>query len=226
MPNPRENIKYDIPKEWVENFKKGCCPVCGKTKFEFDKGQKVYCSKKCAEEYGERIYTWQQLVEKILEKRGKKCEKCGNTSSKKEKEFMRLKKETIINYIESHPELIELKRKELMDKAEEYYQKALKYDEYVESLKGKEDKYSDLDWDMRVDIPYEVTNKFEYPRIGFEIDHIKAVINGGDMWDEKNLQVLCDECHKKKTKEDMLERKRKKIKTKVLEGEIRNNRLK
>jgi len=28
------------------------------------------------------------------------------------------------------------------------------------------------------------------------------------MWDESNLQVLCNECHKKKTKSDLNERKR------------------
>ncbi len=44
-----------------------------------------------------------------------------------------------------------------------------------------------------------------------QVDHIIALVNGGDMWNENNLQTLCVECHKKKTKEDLKERKKKKI---------------
>lgn len=202
MKNPRDNIRYDIPKKWINNFKKGLCPVCGKTKFEFDKGMKVYCSKKCQKEYSSRIYTWQQLVEKILKERGKKCEKCKITEEKKEKQNKELKKEAIKNYIQQNPELIELKRKELMDKAQEYYEKAMKLDEFVKSLEGKEDKYFDLPYDMRIDVPYDIYSKFEYSNIQFEVDHIIPISQGGDMWDEKNLQILCIDCHKEKSKKE------------------------
>lgn len=40
-----------------------------------------------------------------------------------------------------------------------------------------------------------------------EVDHIVALINGGDMWDENNLRVLCHDCHVCKTKNDLYERK-------------------
>ena len=40
-----------------------------------------------------------------------------------------------------------------------------------------------------------------------QVDHIKAIVNGGDMWNKNNLQTLCIDCHKKKTKEDLKERK-------------------
>lgn len=43
-------------------------------------------------------------------------------------------------------------------------------------------------------------------RENLEVDHIKAIMNGGEMWDENNLQILCKECHNKKTKEDFKER--------------------
>jgi hypothetical protein len=33
-----------------------------------------------------------------------------------------------------------------------------------------------------------------------EVDHIKEVAAGGDMWDLKNCRTLCYKCHKKKTK--------------------------
>ena len=36
-----------------------------------------------------------------------------------------------------------------------------------------------------------------------EMDHIIAIVNGGEQWDEKNLQILCKDCHKVKTKADM-----------------------
>jgi 5-methylcytosine-specific restriction endonuclease McrA len=57
-------------------------------------------------------------------------------------------------------------------------------------------------WD--IDREFE-TNLPEY--IHFEVDHKVALVNGGDMWDVANLQVLCIECHKKKTREDLKKRK-------------------
>jgi len=36
----------------------------------------------------------------------------------------------------------------------------------------------------------------------FNCDHIQPIAAGGDMWDKNNLQTLCVECHKKKTKID------------------------
>jgi len=198
MVNPRENIKYDIPKEWIENFKKGCCPVCGKTKFEFNKGMKVYCSKKCRNLYSERIYTWQERRDKVLKERGEKCEKCKKTKEQLTKYMEEYKKKRKEEYILEHPEVLELERKRLMDQAEETYQKALNLtadDIYVYDLKK---------------LPYSYNT--------FEIDHKKAVALGGDMFDEKNLQVLCYTCHKEKTKEDMkkivLLRKKEKLKSK------------
>jgi 5-methylcytosine-specific restriction endonuclease McrA len=35
-----------------------------------------------------------------------------------------------------------------------------------------------------------------------EVDHIRAIMNDGENWEENNLQTLCKECHKKKTKND------------------------
>ena len=40
-----------------------------------------------------------------------------------------------------------------------------------------------------------------------ELDHIRALVNGGGMWDKNNLQTLCNKCHKEKTKQDMKKRK-------------------
>jgi 5-methylcytosine-specific restriction protein A len=38
------------------------------------------------------------------------------------------------------------------------------------------------------------------------VDHIKPVRDGGAMFDPKNLQSLCRECHDEKTKQDLLNR--------------------
>ena len=43
--------------------------------------------------------------------------------------------------------------------------------------------------------------------LNLEVDHIKAIVNGGDMWDEKNLRAICHKCHVKKTKSDLYKRK-------------------
>ncbi len=182
MVNPRESIKYDIPKEWVENFKKGCCPVCAKTKFEFDKGMKVYCSKKCRGLYSEGIYTWQEKRDKVLKERGAKCEKCKKTQKQLSKYKEDYKEEQKKKYIEEHPELLEQRRKELMEEAEEKYQKAL-------NLKA-EDLFL---YDIK-ELPWSYD--------GLEVDHIKPVALGGDMFDENNLKVLCYTCHKEKTSDD------------------------
>lgn len=37
---------------------------------------------------------------------------------------------------------------------------------------------------------------------GFELDHIKAIVNGGED-DESQTQVLCHECHASKTNQDL-----------------------
>ena len=42
-------------------------------------------------------------------------------------------------------------------------------------------------------------NRYKQGRL---VDHIVPVNLGGDMWDIKNLQVLCQQCHNEKTKID------------------------
>ena len=40
-----------------------------------------------------------------------------------------------------------------------------------------------------------------------EVDHKLAIMNGGEMWNEDNLQVLCHRCHLRKTKSDLYDKK-------------------
>lgn len=53
-------------------------------------------------------------------------------------------------------------------------------------------------------------NDKEPPRVKLEVDHIKAYVNGGDMWSSENLQTLCRDCHVWKTKNDLKTRSRSK----------------
>jgi len=41
------------------------------------------------------------------------------------------------------------------------------------------------------------------PYLDGDADHIEPIALGGDQWDLDNLQTLCRECHKKKTREDI-----------------------
>jgi len=44
-------------------------------------------------------------------------------------------------------------------------------------------------------------------KLQLEVDHIKAIVNKGDMWNKDNLRVLCHKCHCKKTRHDLYEQK-------------------
>ena len=50
--------------------------------------------------------------------------------------------------------------------------------------------------------------------VGVEVDHKIAIMNGGDEFDKENLQVLCYQCHKDKTRIDHLNNR---LKTQSLE---------
>lgn len=73
--------------------------------------------------------------------------------------------------------------------------------------------------DIKEKYPFERTSFFSY-KTNYEVDHIIALINGGDMWDEKNLRVLCTECHKKKTQQDLVTARKKEKDASQLEKEM------
>ena len=55
---------------------------------------------------------------------------------------------------------------------------------------------------------------------GWDIDHIIAIMNGGHPWDKRNLQVLCEDCHKIKTKQDHEFRREQELQNSILVEEI------
>ena len=185
----REQIFYDIPQEWIENRNHKLCPVCAKTKNEFDKHMKIYCSVKCQQEFNSRIFVWGSFKDKFIDEHGRICNKCKIT----EREFNKQKEEKLVisqqEYIKIHREGIELLKVELINEIEK-----------LNNLLFDEDKLMD----SRVHLLYDYPSKLrDSESIYFEVDHIVAIKNGGKMWDKTNLQVLCGSCHKEKTKIDL-----------------------
>jgi len=195
----REPMKNDVPELWRQRAKAGLCPVCGKTKIEFKKGMKVYCSVKCRDKYASKYIYWSTEKDRFLEKHGKKCDDCGlgmdDINNFYREEVKKRRKDWLS--IPKNKKRIEEKRDELLvdwsKDWEERYKKIM--DDYW-ILDGS---FWGEDQELRKGIPKHVS---------FDVDHIKALCNGGDMWDKNNWQVLCSECHKKKTKKDLRERKR------------------
>ena len=199
-----------VPEQWKKRAKAGLCPVCGKTRLEFEKGRRVYCSEKCSDEYSKQYISWNGLREKILKERGEKCKKCGIDKEGIDKINKERNEEVYERFIKENKEMLEqFMNRELFELDKEFKEK---FDELMDDRKLANKIKWELDEDLKKKYNFYPALKTNY----FEVDHVKAVVNGGDMWDEDNLQVLCGDCHKEKTRQDMLERKRRKIKTKKL----------
>lgn len=199
---PRETIKNDVPLEWRRRYKAGLCPVCEKSPEEFDKGQRIFCSSKCRGEYSSKFISWSELREKALKLYGNKCTKCGITEEKHRRTKDKEKLEFYRNYVLEHKQDITNRRDELLVDLDKRYRgdfERINNDQYVaEKL---------LDWEERRKYDY-------YNSPTFEVDHKLAIVNGGDMWDINNLQVLCKDCHNKKTQKDLKTRTINKVRSK------------
>lgn len=181
----REQINYEIPIEWHENRKKHLCPVCAKPKTEFTKNMRVYCSKECKDIYLSKIITWSELREKAINLYGKKCNLCGITPELIENKKKDLEKNKILDWAKTHEKEIEYERAKILERIEEMYAQAM----------------DDFEMAKRA-CPYDIRN-LGYGLSDFQVDHITAIMNGGNEWDINNLQVLCVDCHKSKTKTDL-----------------------
>lgn len=192
----REQVKLSFPPEWNLRKKAGLCPACGKTKEEFEKDRKVYCSERCSNEYLKYYQTWQSLRDNFLKEHGEYCDKCKINKNKfKKREQVRVKRlwdDTIKKY-----------SKEI--EAEKFRLLAIEEKRYLKEIKDIENiNFENYIW-HRFFEQFGV-NYYEWrikDNISFEVDHKIAIVNGGDSWDKNNLQVLCSNCHKKKTKEDL-----------------------
>jgi len=192
----REVMKNDVPILWRQRAKAGLCPVCGKTADQFEKRMRVYCSVKCRDEYASKYTYWTVEREKFLEQHGKICDECGITPEKIKQEQKELYNKKINNWLSNPKNKLKLEeaRDEALVRLSEYYQK--KY----EMIMNDESLFDDTFWEEK----QKIKKKIPHGDWGnFHIDHIRALCNGGDMWDTSNWQVLCSECHKEKTKKDL-----------------------
>jgi len=184
---------YKFTDEELENLKKGKC-WCGKDKTEFQKGMMVYCSPEHREIWRKKVLTWQEFRDEFLEKHGQYCDICGarNDDKARKKQYAEYRREVEELRLKHQDGIIAEKLLKLEEQFEREYQRTI-------------DPKNISDWDVENyakyhDIPFP---SIEDKRIKFEVDHKIAIVNGGDEFDVNNLQVLCEECHKKKTKNDL-----------------------
>ena len=187
----REQIKVDIPDDWMENLKHGRC-WCGKDHTEFDKGQKFYCSQKHANDYSKRIKYWSTFKDKVLERDNHTCQQCLMSEKQFKENQSNEEKQYYEERVKEFPEAINQARAIKLKDLQEEYERIMN------------DGY------LAQHIPWQVIEELNINRPDFnkkwfhlEVDHIKAVALGGEMWEEENLQTLCSDCHKIKTKNDM-----------------------
>lgn len=190
----REQYKVDIPKEWETNKKAGLCPVCGKTSDQFEKRRRVYCSEKCGNEYASRFITWEETRRKLIEKNSK-CRICGITEKKWKKNRVK-KRQNVLDALalKYEKEIRAFKFKRIAEAERSFLRTVKEIEEEPLGAWGTQRFLESLGEKIPSDFNYF---------FGFEVDHVVAIANEGDMWDEKNLQVLCKPCHIKKTKNDM-----------------------
>jgi len=193
----REQIKNDYTEDEIKNIESGKC-WCGKPRNEFDKGMRVYCCVDHREQWYMRTETWSSFKDRFISKNGKKCAKCGCTpESLKADEKSEYK--DWVKLVKANPEAMKIiseERLKKLEQVEKMYQDAMNDDylikwefgyRHADKVKGIPKAPQEDSW---------IENRFE-------VDHKKAVCLGGEMWDEKNLQILCYADHKIKTKEDM-----------------------
>jgi 5-methylcytosine-specific restriction endonuclease McrA len=196
----RPRVKYDVPPEWKKRIERGFCPVCNKPKEEFEPKMKVFCTPACREKYSEKIVWWQDLREKILKERGAKCEQCGKTHEGEKTKLARESEKRWKKWISENREEIEATRAKLLA----YFSKEFE-EHYKECMDDRYIANRAIDWDKQRELG--LNNPFF--TISFEVDHKVPIADGGDPWSKDNLQILCEECHKKKTGEENSKRGKK-----------------
>ena len=189
----RQQFKNDVPEEWRRRERAGLCPVCGKSKPQFDKGQRVFCTVKCREAYAKKYTFWSIVREKILKRDDHTCAECGINSDRFYDDEKNRKQQILTEWIKFNKEQIDMWRDEALVSLDERYRED--YDKIMNDLLLADRK---MDYDMKEKLFKGV--RWRPPSM--EVDHRIAVALGGDMWDEDNLRCLCTECHKKKTRED------------------------
>jgi 5-methylcytosine-specific restriction endonuclease McrA len=199
-------MRHEVPPEWSKRRAVGLCPVCGKSKAEFQKGLRAFCSPAHRDSYGECFLTWNQMRDRILKRDNHTCALCGfqrgisNRDEKSERlnAEKRKKFEEWLRNPENRQYLDSLREHEIVELDKLYENNLLRIQDDWELVHfvGK--------WNHNRLIELDLTPQEErdaWPEL--EIDHKIALTNGGPMWDEKNLWILCEKCHLVKTKQDL-----------------------
>jgi len=201
----REPTKNDYTQDELDNLKNGLC-WCGKPKKEFEKGMRGYCCKDHREDWYVRTAYWGTIRDMFLKKNGEKCKECGVDNQQLKDNLVQRQKDWKKKILADPRSKVTLdeQRIRLLKKIETDYENAMNDDYLFEDV---------FDVYMSVDGFPQKPDRRHSIDFHFEVDHIKAVALGGDQWDEKNFQVLCSDCHKKKTALDMkiLKAKRRKL---------------
>ena len=188
----RAQRRWNVSDEEIKNLKSGKC-WCGIPRTDFDSGQRIYCSKKHTDDWHERTAYWNTLRDEFLSEHGKFCDECGLNEKKQEKLNEQNEKKFRQTIKEKYPQVIEQERVSRLDRIEDDYKNALDDDYITKHLTA---------WELE---KYGI--ELKEPRrewIELDVDHVIAIANGGDVFDKKNLQILCKDCHNKKTKQDMI----------------------
>lgn len=200
----RKYVRESFTDDELSNLKAGRC-WCGKPRSEFQKGMRVYCSPEHRSIWQSKVLTWQEFRDDFLREHGRKCDICGVEPKRAEYEklYAQREKERKKALMDMKPDVVESIIAHKLDELESEFER--KFQEAIDP--DNVDLYELESYAKRHRIPLPELPKFhsnmDEPDTMFEVDHIQAIVNGGNEFDKKNLQVLCQDCHRKKTKSDM-----------------------
>jgi 5-methylcytosine-specific restriction endonuclease McrA len=199
----RTYIRESFTDTELENIRSGKC-WCGKPRSEFQKGMRAYCSPDHRSIWQSKILTWSEFRNQFLQEHGEKCDICGIGSPRSEYEraYRQKEKEREEAILALKPKVQDAIIAKKIDQLESDFER--RFAEIMDPSnidKYDVERYAKL---HRMPLP-ELPSWYEssHEKRVFEVDHIQAIVNGGNEFDKTNLQVLCSECHKKKTKQDM-----------------------
>lgn len=171
-------------------MEKDLCPICGKTKDQFQPQMRVFCCPEHREEYYKHIVTWGELKKKLLGEHPH-CYICRISHESYQEKVKNGNVKFIKKWIEENRELLEHQREKEIEDAESRFAYHLK------------EAFDDEHIAREIFSIKHIKLPLEHRHIYFTVDHIIPIALGGPMWDEKNLQVLCEKCNIKKTKKDL-----------------------
>lgn len=203
--------------DWAqERIDKKLCPVCGKPKSEWGNGKRKYCSDSCELMFIYVCCEWQNWDHKrhLAIARDGQCIRCGhreiieNHRSESYYGFMNLRYHVI-----SHIEILNQRQNCTKENTTLHEFKCPRDNLYEDLEPGWENRQNWPDRHIRHEIiclgcdycETKCYSGFWFRYVdpsSFIVDHIKPIALGGDEFDINNLQTLCPECNKRKTKMD------------------------